>query len=90
MKKEELTSQDRLSEYRKTVRIFGIRKGKFLEFDYTVGCEELTVELIMPYGVFAEFCETNHVAEIKCAPDIKADFEKLGAQTNIIQLGEFR
>lgn len=89
---------DRLQSYRKSVRVFGIRKGKFLEFDYTVGWEELTIELVMPYPVFKEFCETNHVAQIDCEASIKTDFYELAGgilpklydETNIIQLGDFK
>ena len=89
---------DRLQKYHKTVRGFGIRKAKFLEFDYTLGCEELTIELVMPYPAFKEFCETNHVAEIICVPQIRYEYNRLaGAEksklhekTNIIQLGDFK
>lgn len=90
MENDKQPDRDRLQEYRKTVRIFGIRKGRFLEFDYTVGSEELTVELVMPYEVFTEFCETNHVAEVTCAPNIQAIFDRMAAETNIIQLGDFK
>ena len=86
--------QDRLQEYRKSVHLFGIRKGKFLEFEFTKGCEELTIELVMPYAVFKEFCEVNHVAEITCAASIRADYDRLRGDdnhaTNIIQLGDFK
>jgi len=89
---------DRLQKYRKTVRVFGIRKAKFLEFDYTLGCEELTIELVMPYPAFKEFCETNHVAEIICVPQIRYEYNRLSGgekpklhdKTNIIQLGDFK
>ncbi len=90
--------RDRLQVYRKSVRVFGIRKGKFLEFDFTVGCEELTIELVMPYPIFKEFCETNHVAEILCDEGINDDFDRLAGgvlpqlydEKNIIQLGDFK
>ena len=90
--------RDRLQGYRKSVRIFGIRKGKFLEFDFTVGCAELTIELVMPYDAFREFCETNHVAEISCDMGVRTEFARLAAigmpkiydNGNIIQLGEFK
>ena len=77
MKNRQHSDQDRLQDYRKTVRIFGIRKAKFLEFDFTVGFEELTIELVMPYPAFKEFCETNHVEEIDCLLDVKAEYDKM-------------
>ncbi len=90
--------RDRLQNYEKSVRVFGIRKKKFLEFDFTVGSEELTIELIMPYPAFREFCDTNHVAKIIWEPRVKAEFDRLaaarlsgsGKQTNIIQLGDYK
>lgn len=90
--------RDRLRSYHKSVRVFGVRKGKFLEFEFTMGCEELTIELVMPYPIFKEFCETNHVAEIDCAVGVKAEFDRLSGgalpnlydDTNIIKLGDFK
>jgi phenol/toluene 2-monooxygenase (NADH) P0/A0 len=70
---------DRLREYRKTVNIFGIRKGVFLEFEFTVGHEELTIELVMPYAAFKEFCETNHVSKIDYVAELKSEFDKMSA-----------
>lgn len=39
-----------------TVRVTGIRRGRFVEFDYSVGDRDLSVELIMPSTAFEEFC----------------------------------
>lgn len=94
--------RDRLQNFRKSVRVFGMRKEKFLEFDFIMGSEELTIELVMPYPAFREFCETNHVAEIAWEPRVRAEFDRLaagrlsdtgpesGKQTNIIQLGDYK
>ncbi|MBL4802722.1 MAG: hypothetical protein JKY45_12595 [Emcibacter sp.] len=79
MSNDERPDCDRLQNYYKKVRVFGIRRGKFIEFEFTVGFEELTIELVMPYPIFKEFCETNHVAEIGCATDVKAEFGGLSA-----------
>lgn len=38
-----------------TVRVTGIRRGRFVEFDYSVGDRDLSVELIMPLAAFDEF-----------------------------------
>lgn len=38
------------------VRITGIRGGRFVEFAYALGDEDLSVELIMPFAAFDEFC----------------------------------
>lgn len=39
-----------------TVRITGIRRNRFVEFDYSLGDRDLSVELIMPFAAFDEFC----------------------------------
>ena len=71
--------RDRLTEYQKSVCVFGIRKNVFLEFEFTVGFKELTIELVMPYEAFKEFCETNHVSKIDCNADIQEVYAKLAA-----------
>jgi len=87
-------SRDRLQSFDKSVRVFGMRKQKFIEFEFSVGCTELTIELVMLYPAFKEFCDVNHVTEITSEPSIKAEFEKVsnGYQHtgNIINLGEFK
>lgn len=42
------------------VRVTGIRRGRFIEFEYMVGDPDLCVELIMPIPAFAEFCERQN------------------------------
>lgn len=44
-----------------TVRVTGMRRGRFVEFDYSVGDRELSVELIMPLAAFDEFCRREGV-----------------------------
>ena len=100
MKQQQNLDRDRLQNYRKWVRIYGVRREKFLEFEFTVGCSELTIELVMPYSAFKEFCEENHVNEIKCDKNIRASYIKLSHENNpeikpfktekIINLGEFK
>ncbi len=69
--------RDRLIDYEKTARITGIRKGRFIEFDYTVGAPELTVELVMPLSAFREFCDLNHVHTVTTEATIRKDYEQL-------------
>lgn len=40
--------------------------GRFILFDFTIGDPDLTVELIMPYPAFAEFCENNSIEPTVC------------------------
>jgi hypothetical protein len=43
------------------VRVIGIRRRRFVEFEYMVGDPDLNVELIMPIPAFTEFCEQQKV-----------------------------
>ena len=45
-----------------TVRVTGVRRSKFVEFDFSLG-DELVVELVMPYHEFVTFCD-EHQAEM--------------------------
>lgn len=38
------------------VRVVGVRNDRFVEFEFSVNDEDLTVELILPVSAFEEFC----------------------------------
>lgn len=59
------------------VRVTGIRRAKFVEFDFTVGDPNLTVGLVMPFDAFEEFCKLNGVEELPADKAAEVDFEKL-------------
>lgn len=56
-------------------RVTGVN-GRFVLFDFTIADRDLTVELIMPYPAFHEFCADNH-AVMSVQPGAKADYERL-------------
>lgn len=56
-------------------RVTGVN-GRFVLFDFTIADRDLTIELIMPYQAFHEFCADNH-AVMSVQPGAKADFERL-------------
>ncbi len=72
-----LDERDRLIGFEKTATIIGIRRNRFIEFEFTVGAPELTVELVMPLAAFREFCELNHVRTVTTKADVKKDYEQL-------------
>lgn len=53
-----------------TVRITGIRRGRFVEFDYSVGDRDLSVELIMPLAAFEEFCRRDGTMVLPAAEGV--------------------
>jgi phenol hydroxylase P0 protein len=46
------------------VRVKSIRNGKYVEFEFSVLDAELTIELIMPFQAFSEFCEEQNATVI--------------------------
>jgi phenol hydroxylase P0 protein len=60
------------------VRVTGLRREKFVEFEFSVGDPDLTIELILPTAAFAEFCAENQVTMLPPAPDGAAAMDRLG------------
>ena len=50
------------------VRILGTRMGRFVEFEYSLGDGDLSVELILPTKAFEEFCRARSAEVI--TPDV--------------------
>lgn len=46
---------------RKWARVTGINRLGFVEFEFTIGAKELTVELMLRPEAFDEFCERQSV-----------------------------
>jgi phenol hydroxylase P0 protein len=43
------------------VRLRNIRPDGFVEFDFSIGDPDLSVDLIMPHAAYVEFCSINSV-----------------------------
>ncbi|MCE1235235.1 MAG: phenol hydroxylase subunit [Hyphomicrobiales bacterium] len=41
------------------VRVLGTRLGRFVEFEFSLGDDDLSVELILPTKAFEEFCRAR-------------------------------
>lgn len=55
------------------VRVTGERLGKYVEFEFSIDDEDLTVELIMPHAAFRHFCDKHQVQIIQNPKEIGAD-----------------
>ncbi len=49
---------------KRTVRVLGRRSNGLVEFEFSIGWAELTVELMLPEPAFAAFCEANRVRHL--------------------------
>ncbi|MET0004793.1 MAG: phenol hydroxylase subunit [Candidatus Thiodiazotropha sp.] len=50
------------------IRVTGERLHRFVEFEFSINDEDLTVELILPYDEFRAFC-AKHQATLIQRPD---------------------
>ena len=53
---------------RKFVRVTGSRLGKYVEFEFSVNDADLTVELILPFAAFDEFCRLQNATVLPSDP----------------------
>jgi phenol hydroxylase P0 protein len=62
---------------KKFVRVTGVRSGRYVEFEFSVNDADLTVELILPFAAFEEFCALQEVVRLPPAEGVADEFEKL-------------
>lgn len=55
------------------VRVLGERLGRFIEFEYCLNDEDLTVELVLPIRAFEEFCIAQNASIITDKSDTNAE-----------------
>ena len=55
------------------VRVIGERLGRFIEFEYCLNDEDLTVELVLPIRAFEEFCIAQNASIITNTNDTNAE-----------------
>ena len=61
----------------KFVRVTGVRSGRYVEFEFSVNDADLTVELILPFSAFEEFCTLQEVVRLEPEAGVANEFEKL-------------
>ena len=71
-------SPQKLDFHARWARVTGTH-GPFVLFDFTIADPDLTVELIMPYPAFTEFCRDNR-AVLAVHRDAAEPFERLKRQ----------
>lgn len=61
---------------KKFVRIIGTRLGRYVEFEFSVNDADLSVELILPFSAFDEFCELQDALVLPPEPDVAETLER--------------
>jgi len=62
---------------KKFVRVTGVRSGRYVEFEFSVNDADLTVELILPFAAFEEFCTLQEAVRLQPTSEAAGEFEKL-------------
>ena len=65
----------------KFVRVTGVRSGRYVEFEFSVNDADLTVELILPFAAFEEFCTLQDVTRLSPDGEVAGELEKLAWRT---------
>ena len=63
-----------------SVRVTGIRRSRFVEFDFSIG-DELTIELVLPYREFRIFCEEHHCRMLPSEGEVALELMQLAQST---------
>jgi phenol/toluene 2-monooxygenase (NADH) P0/A0 len=58
------------------VKVKGTRLGKFIEFEFSINDEDLTIELILPVPAFREFCKAQNATILHTDPSVEEDAER--------------
>lgn len=64
------------AQLRKFVRIIGSRLGRYVEFEFIVNDQDLSVELILPFSAFDEFCELQNATVLPPDPAVADEIER--------------
>ncbi|ABM95241.1 MAG: phenol hydroxylase subunit [Methylibium sp.] len=59
------------------VRVTGTLDERFVEFEFAIGDPELSVELVMQFEQFREFCATHEVTHLSAEEGARLDFERM-------------
>ena len=59
------------------VRVVGIKRDRFVEFEFSVGDDDLMVQLVMPFPEFESFCCVHGSALLPPAEEARLAFERL-------------
>lgn len=59
------------------VRVTGTRLGRFVEFDFSINDADLTVELVMPFDAFEQFCRDQSAVLLPPAEAAQTELEQL-------------
>ena len=66
-----------ISAVSRYVRVTGIRKNAFVEFDFSIDDPTLFIELVLPFDQFQAFCTRHQVKQLSAEQQTRVDLDKL-------------
>jgi phenol/toluene 2-monooxygenase (NADH) P0/A0 len=59
------------------VRVTGTCGERFVEFDFAIGDPELSVELVLQFEQFRQFCARHQVRQLDADEEARVDYERM-------------
>lgn len=59
------------------VRVLDTLASRFVQFEFTLGERDLSVELVMQYPQFLEFCERHHAVHLAAEEHARPELERM-------------
>lgn len=59
------------------VKVKGTRLGRYVEFDFILNDDDLTIELILPIAAFEEFCRMQNATVLPAEAGTAEEIERL-------------
>lgn len=59
------------------IHVTGTQRGKYIEFEFSMGDPDLAVEMIMPVKAFEEFCSHHQVHHLSTDDFAKIELDRM-------------
>ncbi|WP_309625797.1 phenol hydroxylase subunit [Methylibium sp.] len=59
------------------VRVTGTLGTRFVQFEFAIGDPELSVDLVMQFDQFHEFCERHNATHLSAEEGARLDYERM-------------
>ncbi|MBS0445245.1 MAG: phenol hydroxylase [Proteobacteria bacterium] len=59
------------------VRVTGTLAERFVEFEFAIGDPELSIDMVLPFEPFREFCAAHRVAPLSAEDGARLDRERM-------------
>ncbi len=65
------------SDHVRYVRVTNVRRDRFVEFQFSWGGPDLSIDLVLPYPAFTEFCADNKAVTLPADTQAQQALDRL-------------